>query len=299
MKKSIYIFTTIIVAIFIAFYFKVIKSSDNNHRKNTCRYTKNSDNNEVLQTIALLSNELANDPNNEEYLIARGNYWTIIDETNKALIDFSKVIRLNSYSVDGYLARANMFLKYDNTDLAFKDILSALKIDRDYYLSYFYAGLGFLYRNDLTNALTNFNIAIEKNPSYSYSYLNRGSVYQLLGKINLAIIDFEKALKYESIPDAMNCLAWIYLTEKNFMNVDNAFALAEKAVLLEKRPQYLDTLACAYAEKGDFEKAIELEKEAYNLSSNNYYKKVMDIFKNKLTYSDWKEKNPDLEKNIK
>ena len=40
---------------------------------------------------------------------------------------------------------------------------------------------------------------------------------------------------------------------------------------------YLDTLACAYAEKGDFNKAIELEKEAYNLSTNIYYKEIMDI----------------------
>jgi len=62
---------------------------------------------------------------------------------------------------------------------------------------------------------------------------------------------------------------------------------------------YLDTLACAYAEKGDFNKAIELEKEAYNLSTNIYYKEIMDIFENKLTYLDWKEKNPDLEKKLK
>ena len=78
MKKKIYIYTTIIVALFITIYFKVIKSSDNNYRKNTCHYTKNTDDfsvsNEVFQTIALLNKELATDPNNEEYLIARGNY---------------------------------------------------------------------------------------------------------------------------------------------------------------------------------------------------------------------------------
>ena len=123
-----------------------------------------------------------------------------------------------------------------------KDVLSALKIDKDYSLSYFYAGLVYLHRNDL---------------------------------------------------------AWLYLTEKDFKNTDRAFSLAEEAVSLERQPYYIDTLACAYAEKGGFDKAIELEKEAYSLSTNIYYKKIIDIFENKLTYLEWKEKNPDLEKKVR
>jgi len=303
MKRNIYILVIILIAISIVIYLNIIKSSEDNYRENLDYYIDNSykifTSNEIYQAIELLNKEIADDPKNEHYLLVRGDYWAKIDETNNALKDFNKVLKLNSYSVDGYLTRANMFLKYDNTDEAFKNISSALKVDKDYFLSYSYAGFAYFLRNDLTNALANFNVAIDKNPNHSYSYLYKGYIYQTLGKVNLAKVNFEQALKYESTPKIMNDIAWLYLTEKGFKNTDRAFALAEKAVSLERRPQYLDTLACAYAEKGDFNKAIGLEKEAYNLSTNIYYKEIMDIFENKLTYLDWKEKNPDLEKKLK
>lgn len=56
----------------------------------------------------------------------------------------------------------------------------------------------------------------------------------------------------------------------------------------------MDTLASAYAECGDFKKAVSIETEAYKLSvppNENFFKRI-EIYKSSKTYSDWiKEKN--------
>lgn len=54
----------------------------------------------------------------------------------------------------------------------------------------------------------------------------------------------------------------------------------------------MSTLACAYAENGDFNKAIETEQKALSLAANDdnraYYRKMMKAFEEGLTYLEWK-----------
>jgi len=61
-------------------------------------------------------------------------------------------------------------------------------------------------------------------------------------------------------------LAWLFATSESSKIRDwkNAIAYAERAVAKtdRKEPNYLDTLAAAYAEVGQFEKAVTVQKEA-------------------------------------
>lgn len=67
---------------------------------------------------------------------------------------------------------------------------------------------------------------------------------------------------------ALNNLAWILVTEKDFLDPQRALSLAKRAVELQKNPAYLDTLAEAYLLEGNLEKALELELEAIELASD-------------------------------
>jgi uncharacterized protein len=68
---------------------------------------------------------------------------------------------------------------------------------------------------------------------------------------------------------AMNDLAWLLATSTNaaMRNGAEAVALAEKAVAATSRTNkdILDTLAAAYAETGQFEKAVSTQKDAISL----------------------------------
>jgi Flp pilus assembly protein TadD len=77
----------------------------------------------------------------------------------------------------------------------------------------------------------------------------------------------------------LNALAWKLATDHDarVRNGTNAVTLAAQAVAKTERkePVFLDTLAAAYAEEGDFEKAVAVQREAVAL--NNDTNRVQEL----------------------
>jgi tetratricopeptide (TPR) repeat protein len=65
-----------------------------------------------------------------------------------------------------------------------------------------------------------------------------------------------------------NVLAWMLLTAPDpwYRDAKQAFPLAQRAVELERRPDYLNTLALAHYELGDAESAIQCEQQAIEIA---------------------------------
>lgn len=118
----------------------------------------------------------------------------------------------------------------------------------------------------------------------------------------------EQKSEFEDInAEAYNSAAWFLATCKDprFRDVEKALICSTKAVEFAKKASdlrltasYLDTLAAACAEKGDFEKAVELETEAYNLALDknsgislehlNSFKELIEVYRSHRTYAQWK-----------
>ena len=66
---------------------------------------------------------------------------------------------------------------------------------------------------------------------------------------------------------AYAAVAWFYASspEARYRNGKKAVEYAEKAVSLKRHYAHLDTLAAAYAEAGDFAKAVSIQEEAIRL----------------------------------
>ncbi|MBI5864279.1 MAG: tetratricopeptide repeat protein [Planctomycetes bacterium] len=84
----------------------------------------------------------------------------------------------------------------------------------------------------------------------------------------------------------MNGLAWIYATSEDakFRNAAEAVKLAEQAVHLSQNRvhQFLDTLACAYAEAGRFEDASRRIDEAIKLATQGKATAFVDQYKGRV-----------------
>jgi len=91
-----------------------------------------------------------------------------------------------------------------------------------------------------------------------------------------------------------NNLAWLLATSENsaIRNGPNAVLLGEKAVAATNRkdPTILDTLAAAYAEATQLEKAVKTEKEAIALlqteAEKNVFRTRLKLYEAELPYRD-------------
>jgi hypothetical protein len=155
-----------------------------------------------------------------------------------------------------------------------------------------------VYKNN-EKAIEYFDILIAEKPKYKYPGVNNGTsafalravCYANLKKYDKAVSDCQKAI--EIMPDDLTVLKTYSrmlgtAKQDDLRNGSLAVKLAQKACELEKwnNPESLDILACAYAEKGDFENAIKYEQQAIELSAkfNEEYSKHSELFNKQLPY---------------
>ncbi|MGZ4984687.1 MAG: tetratricopeptide repeat protein [Chthoniobacterales bacterium] len=237
---------------------------------------------------------------------SRGNLYARRGETEKAFADFQEAIRLNPRNAGAYANRGVLLAQKGDHEAAIKDFEEALQFEPDLFKAVYNRGLSYRDLGDVEKAQEDFARTIELNPDFAPVYVNRGALYarqkkfaqaaadyktaQKLdptlpeplvglaflslndGKQAEAIDELEKALKIKSdSPPALNSLGWVRATSpvRSLRDGRKAVELALQACELSywAEFQFVDTLAAAYAEAGDFAKAVEFQRFAMNLPS--------------------------------
>ena len=141
-------------------------------------------------------------------------------------------------------------------------------------------------------ALNDISQALLLRPDYPSDLHNRAVVLASLGRQAEAIKVYESVLNHvPSSAGTLNNLAWLLVTADtpSLRDCHRAIGLAQKAVAAYRSGAWLDTLAAAHAECGDFQKAIEIETEAYSLSRppNPAFKRRLELYRRGTSYADW------------
>jgi tetratricopeptide (TPR) repeat protein len=272
-----------------------------------------------------LSHDLA-DAAKAEVLAYRGSVYMDQKETDKAFADFDQAIKLDPQNATIFVLRGSANSDRGKYDQAVSDYSAALWIEPTA-TNYVHRANAFWQNKELKAAESDFEKAIKINPSNDYAWTSRASFWVSQKDYDKAIADFSEAVKLEptdalplvdradtyglmkqydkqladyktaiqiapSDPLAYNNLAWILATcpEEKFRDGKQAIENAQKAVDLtdNKQGEYIDSLAAAYAEAGDFDKAAENQQKAIDMEKDDKTRKGMqsrlELFRNHKPY---------------
>jgi len=240
-----------------------------------------------------------------EGLLLRARAEIDSDDIEAARRDIDAVIEISPDSVDAILLRLNVAAKQKRYGDAIKDLRMIIKDQpKESPNIGLLLQLGLLYSADdrPAEAIKVFGQVAKLDSENWEPYRMRGDCYLAIKDYTKAISDFEKALELapkdqEERSGILNNLSWTLSTSLTDDVRDGKRALElglEACELTEyKKPHILSTLAAAYAETGEFDKAVEWAVKAVELGTESdepqleQLKEELESYRKKLP---WREK---------
>lgn len=226
------------------------------------------------------------DPKNPTGYEERGDAYLHKGDSERAVADYSEALRLlpkDAKSDDrGRLLsqRGVAYSRAENYDRALADQDEVIRLDPKSAMNFFDRGQTYFSRKDYQRALTDYTQVIRLEPQFALAYTSRSAVYQKLNDYRHAVADVRAAanLDPQDLVDSHLSLAWLLSTcpDAEIRDGREAVKLARKVCKAErwKDSLSLTVLAAAYAETGNFAKAIKWQKKAVQRADDSYREKM-------------------------
>jgi serine/threonine-protein kinase len=219
-------------------------------------------------------------------------YWMLNDH-DAALVDLNQAIQLDPNYPWLRVRRGALHQDRKELDEALVDFNQAVEMNPKYILAMEYRAETLYKLGRRAEALADLAEAMKLNPEgqQAVRILNRRAMWYYFNKEYLkAIKDHMDALKKDpNDAPTFNYLAWIWCTspDPNVRNGRRALECATRANELTEfqNPAFLDTLAAAHAEMGQFTEALNFQGKALEFADNpkseEEYTKRMEQYENR------------------
>jgi tetratricopeptide (TPR) repeat protein len=222
--------------------------------------------------IEFFQKSLKTSPKNGVACLGMARAYVRLQEWDKALESANKAVEYSPHSAAAHAQRGVVFKSTGHTEKALKDLIRATELNPHYAWAYAHIADVWMNQQDLGKSLTNINRALALKPDFRDALRLRAVILTRSKKCREAHEDFDRLEKLQP-PDArfLQDKAWSLLacSEESSRDAPKALELAQRAYDLSegKDGRVLETLAEAYFQNGQPEKASEWQRKAIELET--------------------------------
>ncbi|MBI3860272.1 MAG: tetratricopeptide repeat protein [Planctomycetia bacterium] len=260
----------------------------------------------IEQAAAYYTEHIRRNPHSVWGYDMRGSAYKDQGDFDKAIKDFSTVIKMSPKDAWGYVARGSCREARGELESALKDYAAAMRVAPKSPVPLIYRAVVWGERNDFDKAMADYDEAIRLDPKDSATaHFNRGLLNQKWGHYKEALADYADTL--EAQPDhagALACRARIRATCPDEQYRDGKLALEEAKRACELSQwgveAWIDSLAAAYAETGDFDQAVKYQEQALQLLGTTEHglytpaetKARLELYRSRMPYRETPKAKP-------
>jgi tetratricopeptide (TPR) repeat protein len=206
----------------------------------------------------------------------------------EAVENFSKAVQLDPAYAGAEANLGHALLEKNQVDEAIEHLKKALELGPE--TAEVHDNLGFCLaeKGRLEEAIPHFERALAIAPNLAEAHYHLGMALRMTGQAAEGLKHWREALRQDpDNPGTLNDTAWLLATcsDAALRNGNEAVSLARHAVQVTqgREPALLGTLAAAYAEAGEFDKAQETEQQAAALATQQGNARLAATLQNRLT----------------
>lgn len=217
----------------------------------------------------------------------------LAEKYEAAIADYTFVIRQSPPAVNALRNRSVVFTTCGQLDDALDDLNSIIAIDPRNAEVFYSRGKILGQQKRYAAAIEDFTESLRLDDTLVQNYRTRGLVYQKLGQFENVVRDFSEFIRRKPTNTGiLNELAWIHATcpDEKIRDGVKAVELAKRACEGSnwKNSAFIDTLAAAYAEAGDWQNAVSNQELSIKLAATEPEKvgsrKRLSLYQEKMPY---------------
>jgi protein O-mannosyl-transferase len=210
-------------------------------------------------------------------------------EVDEAIVYCNRAVTIEPNDPDAQVALGNALVQKKRIDDAIPHYQKALTIRPYYFPAHYSLSHALLEKGEIDAAIFHCRAALSVQPENADARENLAVALDEKGQTADAIMQYEKALKISpGSVSAQNNLAWVLATcsDASLRNGSKALELARQADQLSggDNPVVLRSLAAAYAEVGQFAKAVEVAQGALRLAVEQRYRALGEALQEEMTH---------------
>ncbi len=219
--------------------------------------------------------------------------FAVAGKSEEAMDDFNKTIELNPKYANAYFNRGELHYDQGRYSHAIADYNKALELTVNDSSALNSRGHAYYQLGRYRDALNDYSRALRADPRNASALTNRADAYADMGDFGRAAADYREAIRIDpKLGRAYLGAAWLSATcpDRRFRNPAVALEAARKSVELDgdKDYHYLDVLAAALADSGNFDEAVATQSKALELAGTGEDAKLLrqrlELYQKKQPY---------------